>query len=98
MLYFSCVHKKSSKGYEAHHTLPQKHRPEFEKADINIDESGNVVWRESKEHRANNHKHIQEWREFFKEHPNPTREQVLNERNRIEKTIFGKQEGATPAE
>jgi hypothetical protein len=39
---------KVGDGFEAHHTLPQKHRSEFEALDINIDEPGNVVWRKKK--------------------------------------------------
>lgn len=31
---------KEGKGFEAHHTLPQKYRKQFEKLEINIDEPG----------------------------------------------------------
>ncbi len=87
---------KVGKGYDAHHTLPQKYRPQFEKAGINIDEPGNVVWRESKSHRANNHKHIQEWIKFFEDNKNPTREQILEQRKIIENSIWGNTSGDIP--
>ncbi len=66
--------------------------------DINIDELGNVVWRESKGHRANNHKYTKEWDKYFEEHPNPTREQVLEQRERSEINIHGSKDSDIPAE
>ena len=79
---------KIGKGYEAHHTLPQKYRNDFEKLGINIDEPGNVVWRKSEGHRAKNAEHGKAWDEFFKNSPTPTKEQVLQQRDIIEKQVW----------
>ena len=46
--------EKKGEGFEAHHTLPQKWREKFEELGINIDKPGNVVWRDTKNHRKNN--------------------------------------------
>ena len=79
---------KIGKGYEAHHTLPQKYRKEFEKLGINIDEPGNVVWRKAEVHRTGNTEHAKEWKKFFKKNPHPTKEQVLQQRNIIENKVW----------
>ena len=84
---------KTGKGYEAHHSLPQKHRPEFEETGINIDEPGNVVWRDTKGHRKNNHALTKEWNAFMEK--NPTKEQVMRKRDEIELKYFGNK-GDTP--
>ena len=79
---------KIGKGYEAHHTLPQKHRDKFEKLGLNIDEPGNVVWRKNESHRAGNKQHGKAWDEYFEEHPHASREEVLQERDRIEIEVW----------
>lgn len=79
---------KLGKGYEAHYTLPQKYRKEFEKLGINIDEPGNVVWRKAEVHRTGNTEHAKEWKKFFKKNPHPTKEQVLQQRNIIENKVW----------
>lgn len=79
---------KMGKGYEAHHTLPQKYRDMFEKLGINIDEPGNVVWRKTEGHRAKNAEHRKEWDEFFKDNPSPTKEQVLEFRDQTEQKVW----------
>lgn len=56
---------KLGKGYEAHHTLPQKYRNRFEKLGINIDNPEHVVWRKSEGHRAKSAEHTKAWDEFF---------------------------------
>lgn len=80
---------KLGKGYEAHHTLPQKHRSKFEKLGINIDEPGNVVWRRSEGHRSKSAEHTKAWDVFFEKSNTPTREQVMEYRNRIEQDVWG---------
>jgi RHS repeat-associated protein len=81
---------KIGDGYEAHHTLPQKHRSQFEKMDINIDEPGNVVWRETKDHRKNNSQLTKDWDEFMER--KPTKEQVMKKRDNLENKYFGNKE------
>ncbi len=81
---------KTGKGYEAHHTLPQKFRKQFEDLGINIDEPGNVVWRETKGHRKNNNKLTSEWSSFMRKHKgSPTKEQVYEQRDILERKYFG---------
>ena len=78
---------KIGEGYEAHHTLPQKFRKQFEKMGINIDEPGNVVWRETKNHRKNNSKLTKEWEKYMEK--NHTKKQILKKRDELEKKYFG---------
>ena len=80
---------KLGKGYEAHHTLPQKYRNRFEKLGINIDNPEHVVWRKSEGHRAKNAEHGKEWDTFFKENPSPTKEQVIEFRDKTEQKVWG---------
>lgn len=78
---------KEGRGYEAHHTLPQKHRDKFEKLGINIDEPGNVVWRKTENHRKNNHNITKEWNAKMRN--KPTKESVVKHRDEIEKKYYG---------
>ena len=80
---------KMGKGFEAHHTLPQKYRDRFEKLGINIDEPGNVVWRKTEDHKAGNAEHGRAWDKFFKDNPSPTKEQVLEFRDQTEQKVWG---------
>ena len=84
---------KVGKGFEAHHTLPQKYRKNFEKLGINIDEPGNVVWRKAEGHRAKNAEHGKAWDEFFDNpaNKNCTKEQVMEYRNKIEDKVWHNQ-------
>ena len=79
---------KIGKGYEAHHTLPQKYRERFEQLGINIDEPKNVVWRKTENYHAGNVEHGKAWDEFFEKKPQPTKEQVLQQRDIIEKQVW----------
>ena len=81
---------KTGKGYEAHHTLPQKYRKDFKKLGINIDEPGNVVWRKSEGHKAKSAEHTKAWDKFFRnpQNKNCTKEQVLQLRDDIEKAVW----------
>lgn len=67
----------------------QKHRKDFEKLGINIDEPGYVVWRKSEGHRAKNAEHGKEWDEFFKDNLSPTKEQVIEFRDHTEQKVWG---------
>ena len=84
---------KLGKGYEAHHTLPQKHRRDFEKLGINIDEPGNVVWRKSEGHRAKSAEHTKAWNDFFDNpaNKNCTKEQIMDYRKKVEDRIWHNQ-------
>ena len=87
---------KKGKGYEAHHTLPQKHRTDFEKLGINIDEPGNVVWRETKKHRENNYKLTQRWTNFMDVPKKHSKQEVLNFRDKVESEIFKNRHDTPP--
>uniref|UniRef100_UPI000E9E2DFD hypothetical protein n=1 Tax=Prevotella sp. AM42-24 TaxID=2293125 RepID=UPI000E9E2DFD len=88
---------KIGKGYEAHHTLPQKYRQQFEKLGINIDEPGNVVWREANGHRKKSNALTRNWDNFMINHKGkPTKTQVTNFRDQLEKKYFGNKIGDTP--
>lgn len=79
---------KVGDGFEAHHTLPQKHRSEFEALDINIDEPGNVVWRKKENHRKQNHQHTKKWDDYINNHPEANKEDILKQRDIIEEDIW----------
>jgi RHS repeat-associated protein len=79
---------KKGVGYQAHHTLPQKYREYFEKLGINIDEPGNVVWRESKSHQKKSAQATKEWDKVMKSPPK-TKQEALEMRDQIEKKIWG---------
>ena len=81
---------KIGKGFEAHHTIPQKFRPFFEKMGINIDKPGNVVWREAKGHRNKSNGLTKDWNRFMSNKNNkPTKKQVYKFRDQMEKKHFG---------
>ncbi len=88
---------KVGKGYEAHHTLPQKYRKQFEALDINIDEPGNVVWRKKENHRKQNYQHTKAWDKEYEDLPNKSKDDVYKLRDQIENEIF-ENLGDTPLE
>ena len=81
---------KFGKGFEAHHTLPQKYRKQFEKLGINIDKPGNVVWREANGHRKKSNALTREWNDFMENKRPTTKKQIYQFRDKIEKKYFGK--------
>lgn len=72
-----------------HHTLPQKHRKQFEKLEINIDEPGNVVWRETKEHQRKSHILTKKWDEYFKNETALTKQDIFKMKDEFEMEVFG---------
>ena len=79
---------KVGNGYEAHHTLPQKYRKQFEALDINIDEPGNVVWRKKENHRKQNYQHTKKWDEKFEKDNVISKEEIYDFREKVEMDIF----------
>ena len=58
---------------------------------------GNVVWRKSEGHRAKSAEHTKAWDEFFENSPTPTKEQVLQQRDKIENQVWqNAPKGETP--
>lgn len=47
-----------------------------------------MVWRKTKNHQAGNTEHGKAWNEFLKKNPQPTKEQVLQQRDKIEKQVW----------
>ena len=88
---------KVGDGFEAHHTLPQKYRKQFEALDINIDEPGNVVWRKKENHRKQNYQHTKAWDKEYEDLPNKSKDDVYKLRDQIENEIF-ENLGDTPLE
>ncbi len=86
--------EKTGEGYEANHTLPQKWREKFEELGINIDKPGNVVWRDTKNHRKNNNILTKEWNRIMRK--TPTKEQVMKKRDELENKFFGNKGGDVP--
>ncbi len=80
---------KFGKGFEAHHTLPQKFEKYFSKAGINIHDPENLVWRNPHKHHTKTHEQLERWKSFFDINPNATKQEILRERNKIEKDVFG---------
>ena len=81
---------KIGKGFDAHHTLPQKYRATFEKLGINIDQPGNVVWREASRHRKFSNAMTKEWDKFVKDTKGSfTKKEAYNFRDYLEKKYFG---------
>lgn len=78
---------KIGEGFEAHHTLPQKYRGKFEEMGINIDEPGNVVWREAKDHRKKSNALTKEWDDFMKR--KSSEKEIEQFKSQIEMRLFG---------
>ena len=79
---------KVGDGFDAHHTLPQKYRKQFEALDINIDEPGNVVWRKKENHRRQNYQHTKKWDDVMNDPANHSQEKIYELREQIELDIF----------
>ena len=61
-----------------------------------MDEPGNVVWREKSNHREKSYKLTQEWKTFFDNNPNATKEEIFNFRDYLEIECFGNITGDNP--
>ncbi len=53
------------------------------------DEPGNVVWREANGHRKMSNALTNKWNEFMRKYKNPTKKQIYQFRDAIEKKYFG---------
>lgn len=59
---------KNPAGMDAHHTLPQKFKFEFDKADINIHDPRFGMWVEKHRHRQGAFEYNRKWNIFFEKH------------------------------
>ena len=75
------------------HTLPQKFEEFFSRAGINIHDPENLLWREPNKHRTKTAEQLREWGKYISSHPKATKQEILAERNRIEKKVFGNTQG-----
>ena len=67
-----------------HHVFPQKFKPDFVEAGINIHDPFNLVYLERSFHLKNAHKVTLSWKKFFKDHDNPTRTMIYNHALEVE--------------
>ena len=71
---------------QAHHDLPQKFRNKFEKAGLDIDDPAYGRWVEGGPvggHQKWSGAFQDEWEEFFATFPNPTRDQILDQMQKL---------------
>jgi RHS repeat-associated protein len=90
---------KMADGYDAHHTLPKadKFKDFFEKAGLDVNDPANMIWRERKDHQGKkSSEHSKLWNMFMQRNPNATKDQILEQRDIIEKKVWGNTTGDTP--
>jgi RHS repeat-associated protein len=90
---------KLANGYDAHHTLPKSKdfKAFFEKAGLDVNDPANMVWREMNDHRGKkSSEHTKLWDMFMQKNPNATKEQILQQRDIIEKKVWGNTTGDVP--
>lgn len=85
---------KIGKGFEAHHKIPQalSLRKWFKDrgiTDNDIHNPSNATWREKSSHRAKSKEHIKAWKQWMKDNPNAKRQDILDQRNKIDKQVWG---------
>jgi hypothetical protein len=71
---------------QAHHDLPQAFRDQFERAGLDIDNPAYGRWVEGSppgRHQNWSYEFNQEWRAFFRRKPNPSRQEILDQMNRL---------------
>ncbi len=76
-LSFTKKTREEMKGFDCHHTLPQKFRPFFMKLKIKIDESKYLSWWEKSPHRSAAKSVNSAWEEWINANPNATAEMAL---------------------
>ena len=71
--------KNPPSNIEAHHVFPQYFRERFLQCGINIDDPKYLVWWESKLHRPTAKEYNDSWIRFFRNHPSPAPNKILEE-------------------
>lgn len=95
---------KIAKGYDAHHTFVKSQADWFKKKGIDVNDPANMVWRDAKTHSsttagsANSRLHKKLWDDYIENNPNATKEQILKQRDVIEKKVWGNTTGDNPAQ
>ncbi|MGV3629597.1 MAG: RHS repeat-associated core domain-containing protein [Bacteroidota bacterium] len=87
------------KGYDAHHTLPKEQALQsfFTSKGIDVNDPANLIWREEKSHRGKTSAdHLKMWKEWVKNNPDATKEDIFKQRDKIEKAVWGNTKGDTP--
>ena len=76
-----------SKSEEAHHVFPQSKEftARFEKAGINIHDPQFGARVDKTAHKQFSYDYNKDWREFFKDYPNPTQKQILTQGEKLSK-------------
>jgi hypothetical protein len=73
------------KALEAHHVLPQAFESDFTKAGLNIHAPQFGSWVEASAHRGWSYNYNQKWTQFFRDNPNVTAQQILEEAQNLAK-------------
>ena len=71
------------------HIFPQKHRRNFQNAGLDIDDPKYGAWLETKLHLQKAWAYNKAWEDFFKNHPNATMEEILEQAEILMKEIYG---------
>ena len=93
---------KLADGYDAHHTLPKSQEFDafFKRSGIDVNDPKYLIWRERKGHigTPSDH-HNKEWKKFMNKNLDKTvsPSDLLKERDRIEKAVWGNTTGDTPS-
>ena len=93
---------KIGKGYDVHHTFPKADEfgGFFKNTGIDVDDPATQIWREATTHSSGKPSpsaaHLDLWRDFQKNNPNATKEQIINQRDIIENKIWGNTTGDFP--
>lgn len=74
---------------QAHHIFPQKFRKPFGEKGIDIDDPHFGSWLESKFHNKNSYRYNEAWDDFFKNHPDATREDFLDYSKELMRDLYG---------
>lgn len=78
-----------AEGMQAHHSLPQKFRPIFEKMGINIDNPKYGRWLESTKHNKGSYKYNKKWEQYFIGNQHASEEEIIDQINVFMKEVYG---------
>ena len=95
---------KIATGFDAHHTMPKGNQFSefFKNANIDVNDPKFLVWRESIDHSSTNFgaakskQHIKLWEDFMASNPEAGKDQILKQKDLIEKKVWGNTAGANP--
>lgn len=68
---------------DAHHVMPQEHRPFFAQRGINIDHPKHMTWWYRPSHQKLAAKYNRKWQKWISKHPNASKKQVLKKARKM---------------